>query len=126
MPNNVLVASASAGTSPLAVTIVGLAGGAVLAVLGWFGKRFAARMDSQDQKLDKIGSSQQTIIETIPVHHRRITDLERGHRRTRKILDRVTWILEDRERTTTATGTTVTTTGPAKMVAGTVTRKAPK
>lgn len=80
--------------------IVGCAVATVAALyilLGFAGKRFFARLDRQDDALATVLTNQEATRAMLGALEPRVHKLEKGHRGTRKILDRLTWVLENSE-----------------------------
>jgi hypothetical protein len=96
---------AAAGPSPVAVSlIVGMGVStwvAVLAVVGWFARRFMDQQRANHQDTQETLRMVRVIESELPAVVKRVKRLERGHRQHSVILDRMSWVLEMRERETT-------------------------
>lgn len=76
--------------SPETAGIVIASYSATLAGMGWMARRFMARLDRQDETNKRIEDG----VKGLYPLERRVKELERGHKQTRKILDKLTSIME--------------------------------
>lgn len=83
-----------------AALVVGCAVATVAAIyilFGFIGKRVVARFDRQDADNDALKEGLRTILEQTVDHNTRLRVVEKGHKKHTKILDRMSWVLEQQE-----------------------------
>ena len=91
------VSNASTSTSPLGVVIIGALLTAVLFSLGWGFRQIFAWSKRVNADNAKIIANQAEALAAHAAIDGRVQVLEKGHRKINKVLDKISWIMEQRE-----------------------------